>query len=107
LTTGHQFSILARMKLIANLKLLPTPSQADALFQTLKTANAACNWLSGQAWAHQTFGQFALHRLAYATCHTKFGMSAQMVVRCIAKVKEYGHDTGTLRTRTARTPTAA
>ena len=81
-------SILEGMKLIANLKLLPTETQTDALSQTLKTANAACNWLSGQAWAHKTFGQFALHKLAYATCRTRFGLSAQMVVRCIAKVAD-------------------
>ena len=76
------------MKLIATLKLCPTEAQADALHQTLKTANAACNWLSGQVWAHKTFGQFALHRLAYTTCRATFGLSAQMTVRCIAKVAD-------------------
>jgi hypothetical protein len=95
------------MKLIANLKLCPTPTHSAALHQTLKTANAACNWLSGQAWANKTFGQFALHRLAYSTCRTKFGLSAQMAVRCIAKVADaYKLDRKTRRhfRRTAAQP---
>lgn len=51
------------MKLVANLKPLPTPTQHTALEQTLKTANRACPWLAKEAWGHQTFGQFALHKL--------------------------------------------
>lgn len=76
------------MKLVANLKLTPTDAQRDALLETLKTANRACNWLSGQAWESQTFGQFALHKLAYERCRERFGLAAQMTVRCIAKVAD-------------------
>ncbi len=76
------------MKLVANLKLTPTDAQHDALLETLKTANRACTWLAGQAWAHQTFGQFALHKLAYERCRAQFGLAAQMAVRCIAKVAD-------------------
>jgi putative transposase len=76
------------MKLVANLKLTPTEPQADALLATLKTANRACNWLSGQAWDTDTFGQFALHKLAYERCRAQFGLAAQMTVRCIAKVAD-------------------
>jgi putative transposase len=93
--------------MIANLKLCPTPTQSAALHQTLKTANAACNWLSGQAWATKTFGQFALHRLTYSTCRTQFRLSAQMAVRCIAKVADaYKLDRKTRRRfrRTAAQP---
>ena len=45
------------MKLVANLKLLPTPEQAEALRETLERCNAACNWLSQQAWQDGEFGQ--------------------------------------------------
>jgi putative transposase len=76
------------MKLVANLKLTPTETQADALLATLTTANRACNWLSGQAWESKTFGQFALHKLAYEHCREQFGLAAQMAVRCIAKVAD-------------------
>ncbi|MBK7454490.1 MAG: hypothetical protein IPJ46_12445 [Anaerolineales bacterium] len=46
------------MKLIAQIKLLPTPEQAQALRKTLEVANAACNYISQQAWDSQTFKQF-------------------------------------------------
>jgi IS605 OrfB family transposase len=80
--------MLASMKLIANLKLNPTPTQAHALSETLKTTNAACNWLSAHTWATKIFGQFALHPRTYAACRTQFALSAQMAVRCIAKVAD-------------------
>jgi IS605 OrfB family transposase len=76
------------MKLIANLKLCPTVSQADVLLRTLKTANQACNWISGKAWDTDTFKQFALHQLTYDACRERFHLAAQMVVRCIAKVAD-------------------
>lgn len=76
------------MKLVANLKLTPTEAQHDALLETLKMANRACTWLAGQAWETKTFGQFALHKLAYDRCRTQFGLAAQMTVRCIAKVAD-------------------
>lgn len=86
------------MKLVANIKLTPTPQQHTALLKTLETANAACTWLSGQAWSSKTFGQFKLHALAYAACRERFGLSAQMAVRCIAKVADaYKLDTKTRR----------
>jgi IS605 OrfB family transposase len=76
------------MKLVANLKLTPTPDQHAALLDTLKVSNRACTWLAGQAWEAQTFGQFALHKLAYERCRAQFGLAAQMAVRCIAKVAD-------------------
>jgi hypothetical protein len=33
------------MRLSIQLKLLPTPQQADALRRTLETANAACDYI--------------------------------------------------------------
>jgi predicted transposase len=53
------------MKLTAQLKLLPSPEQADALKRTLEAANAACNYISQVAWANRTFGKFALQKLCY------------------------------------------
>lgn len=76
------------MKLTINLKLQPSPEQHAALLATLERANAACNAASALAWEHQTFGQFALHRLAYTRLRSEFGLTAQMAVRCIAKVAD-------------------
>ena len=76
------------MKLIAQVKLQPTPEQADALKRTLETANAAANYVSGQAWETQTFRQYDLHHLCYSTVRGQFGLSAQVTVRVLAKVAD-------------------
>jgi len=86
------------MRLTAKIKLLPTPDQQRALQQTLETANAACTTISQAAWTTTTFRQFDIHRLCYADIRAAFGLSAQMTVRCIAKVADaYKLDRGTQR----------
>lgn len=74
------------MKLIAQVKLLPSPEQADLLKKTVETSNAAANFLSDLAWDGQTFGQYNLHHIGYHLIRERFGLSAQMTVRLIAKV---------------------
>lgn len=87
------------MKLTAQIKLLPTKEQYNALKQTLATANAACNHISECAWNSNVFGQFRLHKLVYADVRERYGIGAQMVVRCIAKVADsYKLDKRTKRT---------
>jgi len=76
------------MKLSVQLKLLPTPEQADALTRTLAAANAACDYISQVAWETKTFRQFAVHKLVYQSVRETFGLAAQMAVRCIAKVAD-------------------
>ena len=74
------------MKLTAQLQLKPTKEQTQALRITMERANAACDYISAQAWQHQTFGQFNLHHLSYRQVRAEFGLAAQMTVRCITKV---------------------
>ncbi len=74
------------MKLVAQLRLLPTSEQADVLKQTLQQANGACNYISEVAWEQRTFGKYALQKLCYQDAKADFGLSAQMVIRCLAKV---------------------
>jgi len=76
------------MKLTINLKLQPSPEQHRQLLTTLERANAACNAISETAWQTQTFGQYALHKATYYRIKAEFGLSAQMTVRCIAKVAD-------------------
>lgn len=76
------------MKLIAQAKLQPTEEQAQALLDTIETANAACNFISNVAWETETFYQFALHKLTYYPVREKFDLSAQVTVRQIAKVAD-------------------
>ena len=76
------------MRLIAQLKLLPTSEQHAALLRTLETANVVCNDISAAAWNAQTFKQFDVHKLVYDATKATSGLSAQMVVRQIAKVAD-------------------
>ena len=87
------------MKLIAQVKLLPSLEQAEALQRTLEAANAACEFVSQQAWQTRTFRRFELHHLCYQTIRAEFGLSAQVAVRVIAKVADaYKPDKHTQRT---------
>ena len=87
------------MKLTAQVKLQPTPDQANALKRTLAQANAACNYVSAVAWERHTFGQYKLHGLVYREVRDRFGLSAQVTVRCEAKVADaYKLDRKTKRT---------
>src|SRR3954471_8959314 len=87
------------MRLTAQLKLLPTPEQAAALQRTLAAFNAACEYISGVAWASKTFRQFDLHKLCYRGARKQFGLSAQAAVRAISKVADaYNLDKATRRT---------
>lgn len=76
------------MKLTLKIKIIPTDMQRQALLDTLKEANAACNLISEIAWQNKTFNQFKLHHLCYNDIRTKFNLSAQIVVRCISKVAD-------------------
>jgi putative transposase len=76
------------VKLIAQVKLNPTKAQAKLLKQTLEQANTTCDAISELAFHSQTFGQYAIHQDYYAQIRESSGLSAQMVVRCIAKVAD-------------------
>ncbi|NVZ09413.1 IS200/IS605 family element transposase accessory protein TnpB [Allochromatium humboldtianum] len=76
------------MKLTLQTQLLPTPEQIEALEATLRAFNAAADWLAGEAFARRTANKIALQKLYYADLRSRFGLSAQMAVRCIAQVCE-------------------
>lgn len=76
------------MKLIADIKLLPTEAQAESLKRTLEATNAAANFLSDIAWETKRFRQFDLHHAGYHAAREQFGLAAQMVVRTVAKVAD-------------------
>jgi putative transposase len=76
------------MKLTAQVKLVPTPQQAESLKATLERANAACNAISEYAWEHQVFGKYPLQKALYYILREQFELTAQMVVRCLSKVAD-------------------
>lgn len=90
---------MPRVKLIAQVKLLPSKVQAQTLKETLELANAACDWISDAAWDSQVFKQYDLHKLIYHRAREHYDLSAQVIVRCIAKVADaYKLDKETRRT---------
>jgi putative transposase len=76
------------MHLMVQVKLLTTPEQAQVLKHTLETANAACSHISQRAWEAKRFRRYDLHQLVYQEVRQAFPLSAQMVVRQIAKVAD-------------------
>jgi putative transposase len=76
------------MKLIAQVKLLPSQEQTDALKDTIVQANLACQFVSDKAFEAKIFRQYDLHHLCYKDVREKFNLTAQIVVRVIAKVAD-------------------
>ena len=76
------------MHLTAQLKLQPTPEQSDALRRTLEAANAACDYISEQAWEAKTFRQFDLQKVCYRDVRERFGLAAQVAIHAIKKVAD-------------------
>ena len=88
LRIGYVSSILEDMKLVAAVKLLPTPEQAETLRATLARSNEAGTWLARVGYDSATFGQYALQKAAYRDLRERFGLTAQAAVRTIAKVAD-------------------
>ncbi|MEA2533530.1 MAG: putative transposase [Actinomycetota bacterium] len=74
--------------LVAQVQILPSAEQAAVLEATLQKANAAANDLSAVAWKHRVFGRRDLHKAAYHQVRKSSGLSAQVVIRLIAKVSD-------------------
>lgn len=88
LTNRAKCATLERMKLIAQVRLNPTPEQANYLLKTLEAANALCDTISAYAWEHQTFSAFNLHKALYHKMRAETGLTAQVVVRMFAKAAD-------------------
>ena len=76
------------MKLIISLKLNPDKAQLDALLETIIETNKASNWISKQSFDHKIFRQFHLHKQCYSEARKLFNLSAQVVIRAIAKTAD-------------------
>ena len=76
------------MKLVANIQLKPTKEQAKLLAETLERCNDACNWMSERGFEAGAVRQFDLHKVTYHDARERFGIAAQVAVRCIAKVAD-------------------
>ena len=70
------------------LKVLPTTDQKATLLRTMEAFNAGCNWVAEIAFENHTASKYRLQPLCYHEVRQRFGLSAQMTVRCIGKVAD-------------------
>lgn len=100
--------IVSTVKLVVQVKLLPSPEQAAALAATLHACNEAASYVSRVAFETTTFGRNDLQRRVYAQVKASFGLSAQPTVRTIKKVVDaYTTLHANLRSRSKRHHKAA
>ncbi len=76
------------MKLTLQIQLLPDTETAHKLRETLARFNEGASWLAIQAFAAKVSNKIKLQQMHYQDLREKFGLSAQMTVRCIAQVSE-------------------
>lgn len=76
------------MKLTLAVRLHPSPEQAERLLRTMRAFNTACDFIAARAFAERSANKLKLQKLAYAEVRERFGLSAQMAIRAIAKVCE-------------------
>ena len=69
-------------------KLEPSKEQFNALKLTMERFNEACNFIAPVAYENHTANKMRLQPLVYYSVREKFGLSAQMAIRAIAKVCE-------------------
>src|SRR3972149_2784543 len=91
-------AILSGMKLIAQVKLLPTQGQAGALCRTLQRVNSAANHVSARAWEDRVFRYYELRKRTYYEVRNRFARTPQAAIQCIGKVAQaYKRDRKTQR----------
>ncbi|MFD4243208.1 RNA-guided endonuclease InsQ/TnpB family protein [Streptomyces sp. NPDC058525] len=80
------------MKLVVQVKLLPTPTptpaQAEALEATLRACNQAASWVSRVGFARRVHRNFALREHTYAEIKTRWGLGAQAAQHVIKKTSD-------------------
>lgn len=76
------------MNLTLQTQLLPDAGQAETFKATVERFNEAADWLAGIAFERKLANKFALQKLAYRELRERFGLPADMAIRCIAQVVE-------------------
>jgi putative transposase len=76
------------MKTTLQVKLLPSPAQHETLRATMHAFNAACTWIAEYAYEQRCASKFQLQKALYYEIRQRFGLSAQLAIRAIAKTVE-------------------
>ncbi|WP_209446312.1 hypothetical protein [Streptomyces sp. MZ04] len=74
------------VKIVVQIKLLPTREQALVLDETLRACNRAADYASRIAFETGVRDRNGLQKVVYAEVKASFGLSAQPAVRAIKKV---------------------
>ncbi|MFE3036009.1 RNA-guided endonuclease InsQ/TnpB family protein [Streptomyces canus] len=74
------------MKVVVQVKLLPTPVQAAALEATLRACNEAATWASEVAFTKDVKRNFALREHTYAEVKERWGLGAQAAQHVVKKI---------------------
>lgn len=86
------------MKITVPVKLILNQKQSIALLQMMKTINQVCNEMSDVCFEQKIFRQFNIHAIFYHQIRECYNLSAQMVIRAVAKVADaYKKDTKVVR----------
>ncbi|MET9085670.1 transposase [Streptomyces sp. NPDC004237] len=73
------------VKLVVQVRLLPTPVQAAALEATLRACNEAATWASSVAFEKSVKSNFALREHTYTEIKARWGLGAQAAQHVIKK----------------------
>ncbi|MER7373917.1 RNA-guided endonuclease InsQ/TnpB family protein [Streptomyces lanatus] len=73
------------MKLVVQVRLLPTPEQAAALEATLRACNEAATWASEIAFEKDVKRNFALREHTYCEIKARWGLGAQAAQHVVKK----------------------
>ena len=76
------------MKLTLQTQLFPDTEQIRALEATLRAFNTAATWVAMKAFELKSANKIKLQKLYYTELRTRFDLSAQMAVRCLAQACE-------------------
>jgi IS605 OrfB family transposase len=84
--TEHAFGKVIHVKLVVQVKLVPSLGQAAALAATLCACNEAADFVSRMAFEQNMKSRNELQKLCYHEIKHGFGLSAQPAVRVVKKV---------------------
>lgn len=80
--------LLYGVKTIAKMHLLADEVGSKRLLDTMESFNAACNEIAETCFAEQTASKYTIQQLVYHDIREKYGLSAQLTIRVIAKTCE-------------------
>jgi putative transposase len=76
------------VKQVIKLRVLPSKVEGVALYETLRSCNAAALWLSQQMHTTRVFRKIDAQHRFYAELRERFGLGAQPAIRVIGKVAD-------------------